>query len=479
MPMFDPIENDGQTFRIDCNLVPQEFLLTDSGADITECGDEVTSRLQSRCSDVLGPICNAKESFFLEANLLQCDALLMLANEELHVFPFKDVRECWRRLFTDVSIIKAINITWAHILEGRLANTKLDPATASTADSDQDKWFSDVVQQLDMAIIMTGAPGSKRREYIEELLRLLQQRTRPNIPNKGMDEYLQFKLITRDVPNIKYPIERVSKMTVSSFEKWLHNSITPGLGPSPLIITDSLEHWPALSNHFWKSPSYLLDKTFDGRRLIPIETGRSYVDEGWGQKIISFKDYLDHFLLPSTAPPDFRPEVAYLAQHDLFNQIPSLRADISIPDYCFATPPPILPDHPLAAKLEDQKQLEVPLLNAWFGPARTISPLHTDPYHNVLCQVVGKKYVRLYSPLEHERLYPRGLDENGIDMGNTSQIDVEEMETDEGEKQFPLFAGARYVETILDEGDCLYIPVGWWHYVRSLSISFSVSFWWN
>jgi len=49
----------------------------------------------------------------------------------------------------------------------------------------------------------------------------------------------------------------------------------------------------------------------------------------------------------------------------------------------------------------------------------------------------------------------------------------------EFEEEFPLFRDAEFVEGVLGPGECLYIPVGWWHYVRSVSPSFSVSFWWN
>jgi lysine-specific demethylase 8 len=32
---------------------------------------------------------------------------------------------------------------------------------------------------------------------------------------------------------------------------------------------------------------------------------------------------------------------------------------------------------------------------------------------------------------------------------------------------------------VLEAGQMLFIPPGWWHYVRSTTVSFSVSFWWR
>lgn len=43
--------------------------------------------------------------------------------------------------------------------------------------------------------------------------------------------------------------------------------------------------------------------------------------------------------------------------------------------------------------------------------------------------------------------------------------------------RFPLFKDAQYEEAVLGPGDMLYIPSKHWHYVRSLSPSFSVNFW--
>ncbi len=44
---------------------------------------------------------------------------------------------------------------------------------------------------------------------------------------------------------------------------------------------------------------------------------------------------------------------------------------------------------------------------------------------------------------------------------------------------FSLAQGTPCHQCVLAPGECLYIPRHCWHYVRSLSPSFSVSFWWG
>ena len=430
--------------------------------------DEASAELMT--SDISDPILRCG-SEAMKLVIDQPEIAIELADKKLHVFPFKDVDVCWRRLYTDGSINKAILITRKHLKD----------------DVQRDgPWLDEVVKVLDMALIMTGAP--RRESVIETFLTKLQALAdEDDHPRKRRKIDQSFPPNDFRAPEIEFPIPR-SRMSLSSFENQLSN-------PSPIVIRDAISHWPALNERPWNNPSYFLRKTLNGRRLIPVELGRSYTDDGWGQTIIPFKDFMNKYLLqsyranspfPCKGPPrgtiteeakDSPPEnqIAYLAQHDLFAQIPSLRADVSIPDFCYTTPPPAS---------QPQPPLSEPLLNAWFGPAGTISPLHTDPYHNILCQVVGKKYVRLYAPSEGDKLYPRGMEgEKGkeVDMSNTSGVPVEMVEMDMGEHEdeFVRFGDAKYVETILGEGECLYIPVGWWHYVRSLTVSFSVSFWWN
>ncbi|XP_030434541.1 bifunctional peptidase and arginyl-hydroxylase JMJD5 isoform X4 [Gopherus evgoodei] len=90
--------------------------------------------------------------------------------------------------------------------------------------------------------------------------------------------------------------------------------------------------------------------------------------------------------------------------------------------------------------------------------------------HQLFDQVIGRKYIRLYSPQESENLYPH---ETQI-LHNTSQVDVE----DPNLVKFPKFERAAFQACILTPGQVLFIPVKYWHYVRSLDVSFSVSFWW-
>ena len=121
--------------------------------------------------------------------------------------------------------------------------------------------------------------------------------------------------------------------------------------------------------------------------------------------------------------------------------------------------------HPAAAP-------EQVAINAWLGPRGTASPLHFDRVHNLLAQVVGSKYVRLYAPSHSERLYPHP---DGPHMNSSQIVDPEDYD----HARFPRFAGTPYVDLVLSAGEMLYIPPRWWHFVESRETSFSVSFWWG
>lgn len=431
----------------------------------------------------------------LDMVIQRLNDLIGLSNEKFYAYPFRDVPVCWRDLFWEASLLKFTALA----VKGLWTDPAVKPRRVPRI-TFESRILDEMVRTVDMALIMAGPPTSLEiRNAIDVALDLLQQ-CNSSFVDQGEENRKQkrrkldtvsnvssqrFPLTSWFVPPLSNPIPRSTSLSFDSFEKHMLHPRDIDVGAEPIIITGVIDGWPARSERPWSSPEYLLSKTIGGRRLVPIETGRSYVEEGWGQKIITFREFIDDYVLPDGKSSSLA--TGYLAQHNLFAQIPSLRQDIAIPDYCYTSPPPPHPSSPLSQKHPEIPQLEDPLLNAWFGPTGTISPLHTDPYHNILSQVVGRKYVRLYAPREGEKLYARGIEDGGVDMSNTSAVDVgilagwdgTEGERTEAHLQFPCYKEAESVDCILEEGECLYIPVGWWHYVRSLSVSFSVSFWWN
>ncbi|KAL7627597.1 hypothetical protein AAE478_001790 [Parahypoxylon ruwenzoriense] len=445
--------------------------------------------------------------------------ILSISYSRFYAFLFRDLPTCWRQLYTDASILKfCLNFLWSPYVYGHTAPR----SKAHSGQSDGRSYeLGELVKILDLALILAGAAGKQRgRNWINKSFELLHavwvdatspddmltlgqpvKRKKPDqapdsvSSNGGIETEDMFSVIEPFTPPVRQPIRRVDTLSMEAFQAYMDNSSDAKLGPEPLIIRNSFQDWPALNTNPWRKPSYLLSRTFSGRRLVPIEIGRSYVDEGWGQKIVTFGEFLREYIDPSLAvvqeksgndtvlSSSRKRSIAYLAQHPLFTQLPALRDDILIPDYCYTAPP----RHPTDPGI-DQPELEEPLLNAWFGPPGTITPLHNDPYHNILTQVVGRKYVRLYSPVNTEHMQARGK-ENGVEMGNTSLMDVgvvegwDEMGDDEeirpSKEHLAAFRELHFVDCILEPGDALYIPIGWWHYVRGLSVSFSVSFWWN
>ncbi|CAG8571702.1 12888_t:CDS:2 [Acaulospora morrowiae] len=445
-----------------------------------------------------------------EGSLVKASSLVDYAREKLHTFPYKDVPLSWRRFHTDATLVKGV----------------CEIFLAINLFEEKGSW-EQVIGTLDMTLIMTGAPGSGRREMIFELIEetrkilkkldhnstiVSSQKIKTASKRVVDDDLFQNPIDNKDytkkvkssptevitdthsIPIINNPLSKVSQPSLTAFTS--HVTLKD---PTPFIITSSISHWPAFSTRPWNT-DYLLDKI--GReRLVPVEIGAKYTDESWTQKIVNFGEFVERWIKNSD-----NENIAYLAQHDLFTQVPSLQDDVVVPDYCFVDTNSFVinlnrgndnNDHSRNIRYTPPQNI---ITNAWFGPKGTISPMHTDPYHNLLAQVVGRKYVRLYSPNETYKVYP--FEKDGF-LNNTSQVSaacsrsafffccmtrifeanqtfivvLNRMSKVEVENpnldQFPLFATAQYKECILEPGELLYIPPGWWHYVRSLSVSFS------
>lgn len=413
--------------------------------------------------------------------VVRLDDLASISMSKFYAFRYDLLPYHWRQIYSDTLILK----THLLLLQANV------PSLECLWDS-----LDLIIEYLDRALITAGGAGHiLGSRWIEKTLTLLQEvcdsaePSRISYKKRKRDEtpsrFSRIEPRTRPVLTRECP--KYDKWAIDKFEDYMREA---DKYPRPVVFTNlTKDSWPAFNDRPWNSPDYLLSKTIGGRRLVPVEIGRSYVDEDWGQELIQFREFLRRYVEPSakTTSPSEKNRVenltGYLAQHNLFQQVPSLRNDICVPDLCWAE----VPGHP-TNEAKNKEPVDVPQLNAWFGPAGTITPLHTDAYHNLLCQVVGTKYVRLYPPDAGTVMRPRRA-ENGIDMSNTSGLDLgilqgwdrpaEHMNEQELHHMKGDLEGLEYWECVLEPGDTLLIPMGWWHYVRSLSISFSVSFWWN
>ena len=447
----------------------------------------------------------------------RASALIQLATDKLYAYPYTEVPVHWRRLYGDASLLRAVyelallragltiprlgTADWAHgdmkedchghdFSEAHQTHGRGSSGETPRQQEAVQTWDdTSTIHTLDMALIMSGAPGPSRRDMIDKLLDLTYHISHAvGIPHEDFSSLHEVKFPSVAAPLLRFPLPTFdSPPTLNNFRTY---------SSRPFIIKNLIPYWPALSTRPWSSLSYLLSLTNDGKRLVPVEVGKTYTDQDWGQRIIPFKQFLQEYILlpsPQSSKVEAARKTGYLAQHDLFSQIPALRNDISTPDYCYTTSSQY--DTSDTDKEEKEDDISDPLLNAWFGPCGTISPLHTDPYRNILCQVVGRKYIRLYDPnTESGRMFSRGVEENGVDMSNTAGVEVEWVESGEfiegggdramqpslegvsspddpsGEhdavrkkserrKMWEEFKRAQFVEGILEPGDGLFIPV--------------------
>lgn len=250
----------------------------------------------------------------------------------------------------------------------------------------------------------------------------------------------------------------------------------------PVIISGAMDDWPAMGaggSRGWADLEYL--KTVAGSRLVPVEicdardASQTYLSPSWNRVVMTLSEYIDSYVAckPTSSRQSSENQRGYLAQHALFAQIPELKRDFSTLAYCHEL---LASDKDRVAESDDDDD-DLPAdadgvrTSAWLGPSGTVSPLHHDPYHNLLAQVVGYKYVRLFDAKDSHRLYPR----DGPQCNN-SRIDLDAAPDPD---LYPKFKGTPSWQAVLGPGEVLYIPRLCWHYVRGLSQSFSISFWWG
>ncbi|KAF3927798.1 hypothetical protein ABW20_dc0101170 [Dactylellina cionopaga] len=422
------------------------------------------------------PLEATSEAYILEL-VHAANALLEEADKNVNILQYAPKGKRWRSVHSYAAYFIAIAII-AYVV--RIRTRALEEVEADGEASEQHWTVQDAIYHLDFAIIKTG--GWPITTDMQELLRTVDRDLLPLVDSAH--EVLDWRAnreewgrATQHLDLLRYPGKEIES---PSIQQW----VAIYRRQQPIKLKSIIDHWPVFDieglpeamrksklTSRWSSIPYLLSKTINGRRIVPVEVGKTYTDPGLKQKLMAFREYIDTYLLPNHAIlEDSKKEggvFGYLAQHNLLTQIPSLREDICVPDYINYTADDVDSD-------DEQDQVEA-TINAWLGPANTITPLHTDNYHNIFCQVVGSKYVRLYPPNARDAMFPLGKDEKGVDMGNTSSIPPDwvesdsfklvagdsEPEKDENEirEQWKRFKEAEYIEFLVRGGEAVFFPV--------------------
>jgi ribosomal protein L16 Arg81 hydroxylase len=232
-------------------------------------------------------------------------------------------------------------------------------------------------------------------------------------------------------------IARVSRLSREEFiEKYYATN-------TPVIITNMMDDWPAMS--LW-CPDYL--KTKYGHCPVEIQGDRNSdsnyeINSFQHKKTVKLSEYVD-IVVNSGETNDYYMVAnnGNLEREDL----KSLLNDINmLPEFLDAT---------------NTKQR----VFFWFGPAGTITPLHHDPMNIMMAHVYGRKRWRFIAPDSTPLLYNY--------IGVFSEVDLENIDYD----QYPLFKDVKIIETVLEPGEIIFIPVGWWHQVKGLDVTIALSF---
>ncbi|CAB3989861.1 Hypothetical predicted protein [Paramuricea clavata] len=100
--------------------------------------------------------------------------------------------------------------------------------------------------------------------------------------------------------------------------------------------------------------------------------------------------------------------------------------------------------------------------------------LHRDPFSSIHCVFNGTKQWLTIHPSQTHLIYQS--EESRYEYGGFSEIDVDHVDLEE----FPMISEVKYSKVVMNKGDCLFMPQGYWHQVRSNGyMNTAVSIWFS
>jgi len=231
-------------------------------------------------------------------------------------------------------------------------------------------------------------------------------------------------------------LPRVSNLSSADFHRYYYSV------NRPVIIEDVVPRWPATSR--WNLDFFRREF---GTALVTYQSGRSPTDHR--------DSFVDHTIeapfsqfLDAVETSDSNGSKPYLIAHDhLFEKAPFR---------------PLLNDITFDSRYFDPQEV-IGRCFFWLGPAGSTTPMHRDLGNVYLAQISGRKLFRMVPSQQLHLIYN--------EVGYHSEVDFDNLNLE----KFPLLKDAYIAEEVVGPGDLLFIPVGWWHFVKSLDVTISVT----
>jgi len=207
----------------------------------------------------------------------------------------------------------------------------------------------------------------------------------------------------------------------------------------PLVIRGLTNNWPARQK--W-TPEYLKEAVggkvvplYDNSKADPSKPINSSAAE------MAFDDYID---LIMSEPTELR-----IFFFNIFKQAPQLLEDIAFPKEL------------MGGFIESMPSM-------FFGGSNSVTFLHydIDLPHIFHTHFGGKKHVILFENKWKRRLYC-------IPNATYALEDYDVLNPDT--KKFPALDGVEGIEVFLEHGDTLFMPTGYWHWMKYLEGGYSLS----
>ena len=209
----------------------------------------------------------------------------------------------------------------------------------------------------------------------------------------------------------------------------------------PVIIEDVVGKWPAIKK--WSLP--FLQANY-GSESVQYQRGRSNLD---------FRDsFVDH-----SVSGTFDEYISLVQSSEATNSLYLIAHDRLLDHEGFR---PLLDDIDFDQRYFDAVGLEGRVF-FWLGPAGTVTPMHRDLGNVYLAQVSGRKSVKMVPSKQMHLVYNETGYHSDVDFENFSMED------------YPRLKLAHIVEEIINPGELLFIPLGWWHHIKALDQSITIT----